>query len=129
MKYTKAVLGFLGVVYLLLGLWCFSMPTEVAGRIGLELVGSTGTGEFMVVYGGLELALGIFFILSALKAELTYGGVLLAVISSAFLFLIRSYTIVYLPDIQSVTYRLVAVELFTLLLAISAWFSFARSRA
>lgn len=47
--------------YLLLGMWCAFAPFSTADLIGFSLLGGKGLAEYVAVYGGLQVALGIFF--------------------------------------------------------------------
>ena len=104
------------------GCGVFFAPVDVATRIGFGLVGNSGRSEFMVVYGGLELAIGIFLSLCARRSDYIPAGVLFALVSSACLFFVRAYTVLVLPDLFGITYRLLIVELVIVTVAISAWY-------
>ncbi|MCA8951121.1 MAG: hypothetical protein KDE27_16565 [Planctomycetes bacterium] len=52
-------LAVVGVVYLALGIWCTIAPRSTAAGVGFELRGGAGMSEFVTVYGGLEVGLGL----------------------------------------------------------------------
>ncbi|MEM7281592.1 MAG: DUF4345 family protein [Pseudomonadota bacterium] len=121
--YSKAVLFVFALVYIALGVWCWSMPVEVAGRVGFKLVGDSGVSEFQVVYGGLELAIGFFLLFCFKNAQYQQAGLVFAVISSACLFGVRTISIALGGEFEAITYRLWAAELVIVILALSAWFT------
>ena len=47
--------------YCVLGLWCALQPYETAQLVGLTLTSSQGLAEYIAVYGGLEVGLGVFY--------------------------------------------------------------------
>ena len=71
-KLTRTVLFIVGVVYSLLGVWCTILPYKTAASLGFNFTGS-GIVEYVVVYGGLELGLGIPMMLSAYNRSLFSG--------------------------------------------------------
>ncbi len=68
------------VGYVVLGLWCAFAPFFTADIVGFTLLGGKGIAEYTAVYGGLQVALGIFFYLchrtARLDAALLFGTTL-----------------------------------------------------
>ena len=118
---VRAVLVLFGLLYLVLGIWCIAAPESTARKVGFELVGGAGRSEFIVVYGGLEVALGAFFLLCGLDASLRRAGVLLAAISSFSLAIARVATLLLVPDVPGSTYPFFAAEVVMSLVAGAAW--------
>ena len=50
-------------LYLLLALWCTLRPHETSSGIGFEFTHPSALSEYLTVYGGLELGLGLYFLL------------------------------------------------------------------
>jgi len=123
---TRWVLILFGLLYLVLGVWCTVAPESTARAVGFELVGGAGRSEFIVVYGGLELALGAFFLLCGLDASLHRAGLLLATISSFCLAIARAATLLLVPDVPDSTYPFFAAEVVMSLAAGAAYLRFAR---
>ena len=115
----KAFLMFNGVLYVALALWCTILPTQTSSAIGFGLPNNSARSEYIVVYGGLELAMGAFFLLCALKPGMTEAGLWFALLTYGCLMVYRWSTIFTLSDLSSFIYTMVAVE--TTMTALSAW--------
>jgi hypothetical protein len=63
------------LLYLFLGVWCIVDPVQTSTWVGLKWINDAGYSEWLTVYGGLELGLGLFFGWAALKRERFSGGV------------------------------------------------------
>ena len=64
---TKLAQGYLllhGIVFFGLGVWFLIEPTTMASAIGLIPESPAGFTELRAVYGGLEIALGIFLVVT-----------------------------------------------------------------
>lgn len=99
-----------GVIYVGLALWCTILPIKTSSAIGFELPSDSAKSEYIVVYGGLELAMGAFFLLAALKPSMTEAGLWFSLLTYGCLMLFRIGTIVALKDLSSFIYTMVAVE-------------------
>ena len=51
-----------GLMYLALGMWCAISPEKTSAVVGFELIGGAGMSEFLTVYGGLEIGMGMIFL-------------------------------------------------------------------
>lgn len=118
MKATRVFLAFSGVIYSLLGLWCSFNHRSVSGQMGYALPNPTAEAEFIVVYGGLEIGIGLFLLLSACQAPLQKAALYFVAILHSSLVLARLSTIVAFSGYDSVIYNLLAVEAFLALVAI-----------
>ena len=107
---AKVVLGLFGLLYAALGVWCIVAPEMTSKKVGLYLVGAAGKSEFIVVYGGLEIALGVFFLVCGFDPQLNRAGLLLAVISSVCLALARTATVLLVPCVPRSTFTFYAAE-------------------
>lgn len=58
----RGFLTFVALAYLGLAIWCVVAPRSTAASLGLTLVPGSGDSEYMVVYGGLQVALGLLFL-------------------------------------------------------------------
>jgi hypothetical protein len=74
---SRGLLTVIGAVYLALAAWCALSPEQTSASLGLSLRPGSGQSEFLTVYGGLQLGLGLFFLLPWIRPEST-GTVLLA---------------------------------------------------
>lgn len=64
-----------GLLYITLGLWCAIRPQQTASSVGLTWESIQGLVEYVTVYGGLEFALGVFFLYCALRPDYAGAGV------------------------------------------------------
>lgn len=108
-----------GTLYVALGLWCTILPTKTSQAIGFRLPNSSARSEYIVVYGGLELAMGAFFLLCALRSGMAEAGLWFALLTYGCLAVFRWGTIFTLKDLSSLIYTMVAVE--TVMALLSAW--------
>jgi len=108
-----------GVLYVALALWCTLLPTQTSQAIGFGLPNNSARSEYIVVYGGLELAMGAFFLLCAFKQNMTEAGLWFALLTYGCLMLYRWSTIFALKDLSAFIYTMVVVE--TTMTALSAY--------
>lgn len=115
----KAFLIFNGILYVALGVWCTLLPTKTSQAIGFGLPNNSARSEYIVVYGGLELAMGLFFLLCAFKAGMAEAGLWFALLTYGCLMVFRIGTIVALKDLSAFIYTMVVVE--TVMALLSAY--------
>ena len=48
-----------GLIYLGLGLWCLAAPEIAAGGVDYLLQSDTARAEFITIYGGLDIGIGL----------------------------------------------------------------------
>lgn len=108
-----------GVLYLALAAWCTLLPMKTSSAIGFGLPNDSAKSEYLVVYGGLELAMGLFFLLCAFKASMLEAGLWFALLTYTCLMVYRWSTIVVLKDLSTFIYAMVALE--TVMTVLSAW--------
>jgi hypothetical protein len=70
------------------GLWCAFQPELAASFLGFTL-NDIGLSEFVSVYGGLQVGLGMAMLLSCTKPDYLEGAVFFALITSLGLFIFR----------------------------------------
>lgn len=109
-----------GVVYVLLGLWCTLRPRTTSAAVGFTLDGDRGLSEYVTVYGGLEVGLGIAMIVTALDPALRAGGLAFALVLSAALPCFRIPTVLLLA-VPRGTIVLMVVELMIAAALFVAW--------
>lgn len=63
---TKVFLLVAGLLYGALAVYCVARPQVAADTVHLAREGAGGKSEFLVIYGGLELALAVLFVLPIL---------------------------------------------------------------
>jgi hypothetical protein len=120
---AKSYLAFVGFAYLLLAAWCIASPAGTAAAVGFELQPGSGQSEYLVVYGGLQLGLGCFFLWSVFWKPAT---VPVAIISCIWIHgaivLFRTISLVLYRDLGGTTLILAALEWVILLAAAGVWF-------
>lgn len=116
---TKAFLILNGVLYLALGLWCTLLPTKTSQAIGFGLPTNSARSEYIVVYGGLEVGMGLFFLLCAFRSGMTEAGLWFALLTYGCLMVYRWGTIFAFKDLTSFIYTIVIVE--TVMAGLAAW--------
>ena len=72
--FAKLLLIISGLTFIIYGLACAFDPSLPAGYIGMELGQAGGHVEFIAMYGGLQAALGIFFLYCGLHSERRLAG-------------------------------------------------------
>jgi|TARA_R110002096_G_scaffold417745_2_gene621510 hypothetical protein len=107
---TRIFLAMTGLIYLLLALWCSLDPVSTSRSVGFSLQAGSGQSEFLVVYGGLELALGLIFLWPLWQKEVTRFALVVCVIVHGCLVLFRSIGFFVFTGIGSTTYSLAVGE-------------------
>ncbi len=88
---AKVVLWLLGIGFLGFGAWALGAPHSFSEFVQFSLNSNLAVTEMRAFYGGLELGLGSFFILGALrpdltKAALTAGAITMTTVAAGRLF-------------------------------------------
>lgn len=110
MLVNKVFLSIVGLAYLALAAWCSLQPEKTAKGVGFTLTPGSGQSEFLVVYGGLELALGLVFLWPLLQATETSYPLFVCLVVHACLVLFRTLSFFLYAGIESTTYFLAATE-------------------
>ena len=110
MKVTRLFLAAVGITYLYLAIWCSLRPDETSQLVGFDLKPGSGQSEFLVVYGGLELALAVIFLVPLFRPKQVEPSLLVCLIVHACLVPFRSVTFFLYSDIQAMTYKLAVGE-------------------
>ena len=116
-------------LYLVFALWCTALPEKTAGAVGFDFRSGSGKSEFITVYGGLELAMAVFFAIGAMREEFRAGALLFALLLYACLSIFRVYTLVTVDGIGRLTYGTFALEVVLGLIAAGLWWADARPRS
>ncbi|MGZ0172316.1 MAG: DUF4345 family protein [Planctomycetales bacterium] len=112
---ARAFLAVVGAAYIFLAIWCAAQPDATAKSVGFDLIPGSGQSEYFVVYGGLELALGIAFLWPLRRKEDTVGALRLCCLIHSCLVVFRTVSLIKFSDIGQTTYVLAAVEWLILL--------------
>jgi hypothetical protein len=121
--WIRGFLTVVGAIYVALGAWCLARPEQTARSIGFELLPGAGVSEYMVVYGGLELALGLLFLQPWLRPERLPAMLEVCFLIHLCLVLVRSWTLLTIPGIPGFTKSLAVGEWMILLLSAACLWS------
>lgn len=119
---TKIFLALVGVMYLGLAIWCTLSPDVTSAKLGFELNSGSGQSEFIVIYGGLELAMSLIFLLPLIRKDSLIGSLLACVVIHACLVAFRTYSLLVYSDISGMTYQLAIGEWVLLILSLTCLF-------
>lgn len=59
---ARIFLAIVAAAYLVLAAWCAILPETTSNSVGFTLQPGAGQSEFLTVYGGLQLAIGLAFL-------------------------------------------------------------------
>ena len=107
---TKLFLTIVGVMYIGLAVWCSVAPETTSRKVGFELLGGSGSSEFLVIYGGLEFAMGLLFLTPWLKDEWLGFALLSCLLIHGCLAIFRTAGFFLYTEIGSMTYKLAVGE-------------------
>lgn len=114
-------------MYVLLGVYCSILPSRASKAVGLEITPGSGQSEFLTVYGGLEVGLGLIFLWPLFRpAELEFA-LRACLIVHACLVLFRTIGFVVYTNFDPTTYKLAAGEWVILLFSAFLWWRMHRA--
>ena len=121
MPVTRSFLVTIGVAYLALSIWCSLSPATTSGSVGFDLKPGSGQSEYLVIYGGLQLALGCVFLWPLCRSRDLPFCLSVCLLVHACLVLFRTLGFFAFSGIGTTTYALAAVEWVIFLLAGCLW--------
>lgn len=127
MLLPKIYLTILALLYLVLAIWCIALPGKTSQAVGFTLTPGNGQSEYLVIYGGLQLALALIFLLPYLQPNTTPTILLIAIIIHASIVIFRAISLLRFEPIQNTTLVLAAVEWVILIPAIILYFTLKQS--
>ena len=119
---AKIFLTLVGTMYLGLAVWCSVSPAVTSEKVGFDLKPGSGQSEFLVIYGGLELALALIFLIPLVRADYLASSLLACVLIHVCLVAFRTISLFLYNDISSMTYKLAVGEWVILILAVVCMF-------
>ena len=108
----------IGVLYVLLGFWCLLRPSIAAPGVGIAVDNARAMSEFITLYGGFEIGIGVAMIICSRNVQWYDGALVFCLIFSAILVLARVYSL-FVAGPTSTTMILAAIELIIAL--VFAW--------
>lgn len=106
----RAYLLLNAALYLIFSLWCTFSPEKTAANIGFAFRSGSGRSEFVTVYGGLELGMAVFFLITGMRGEYQLAGLLFALCLYAAIVAFRIVTLLTVPGIERITYGTFGLE-------------------
>ena len=107
---ARFFLAFVGIAYIVLGVWCAVSPQKTSKAVGFVLQPGQGQSEFLTVYGGLEVALGLLFLWPLYRSEEVAFPLLACLVVHACLVLFRTLGFFIYAGFESTTYVLASIE-------------------
>lgn len=107
---ARLFLAAVGVLYLTLAVWCSIDSSGTSELVGFTLLPGSGQSEFLTVYGGLEMALGIIFLWPLYRREHTDCSLWVCLVLHGCLVVFRSIGFVSFDEFTTMTYKLAAGE-------------------
>lgn len=108
---AKIFLTVVGAAYLFLALWCTLRPEQTSAAVGFRLTPGSGQSEYLVVYGGLQLGLGLAFLWPWIRKDSLSYALLLAVLVHGAIVVFRTVGFLRYSDFQTTTYYLAGTEI------------------
>lgn len=118
-----AGLIFVGVLYMLSGLWCAWQPDLASNYLGFSLASPLAYSEFFSVYGGLQCGLAVAILLSSFRPAYREAASFFALCFSLVLLLFRAASMVMEGVYDEILYMLV-LELFISTVLFFSWSGF-----
>lgn len=121
-RVTLAFLTCVGLLYAGLGIFCAVKPDQAAETVGFTLSGGAGSSEFLTVYGGLEIGLGLTFLMPLWWRDSTQFSLAGCLLIHAALVACRSLGFALFDDTGSGTIKLAIGEWVILMVGCATWF-------
>lgn len=118
---ARIFLAVVGAIYILLALWCMAQPEKTAGSIGFSLRPGSGQSEYFTVYGGMQLALGLFFVAPLVRPELLSLALLISLVFHGCLVLCRMISFALFSGVANPTWYFAASEWVLFLGTLGFW--------
>ena len=115
------------LLYIVFAVWCTLLWQRTAQHLGYVEFTNAGNSEYLVVYGGLQLGMGLFFAISALKPTLHQAGLLFAVLLYSCIVVYRLITVIVFSPVAPITLAIAALE--GVLLMVALWLFFTKRDA
>lgn len=107
---ARIFLAIVGAAYLLLGIWCAAAPAQTSKSVGFNLEPGSGQSEFFTVYGGLEFAWGLIFMMPLVMTDATRPILIACVLVHSMAVLFRAISFFLFTGMGTTTYVLAGVE-------------------
>ena len=109
------------VLYVVLAAICTIRPSQTAAGIGFTELNKSGRSEYLVVYGGLQLGLGLFYFLLGRDPAYARVGILFSLLLYTPMVAYRMVSLWLHRPTSPVTLGTAALEILLLLWAFILW--------
>lgn len=113
----RGFLAFVGIAYLGLAAWCSADPDTTSKSMGFGLVPGSGQSEYLVLYGGMQAALGLLFLWPIVRPETSSLILGICTLVHGCLVAFRLWSFFRFAGIQQITYALATSEWVILILS------------
>lgn len=124
---AKIFVCLIGVLYVGLGLYCSLLPERASKTVGFQLNPGSGQSEFLTVYGGLEVGMGLVFLLPLLRPAETEFSLSACLIIHGCLVLFRSIGFALFRNFEPITHKLAIGEWVIFLASAVFWWQARKS--
>ena len=107
----KAYLILNALLYLGLALWCSLRHEQTSRAGGFLALDNSGHSEYLVIYGGLQLGLAMFYGYLASSPDLHRTGIVFSLMLYLPIFLYRIVTMIAYRPVGAITLGTAALEL------------------
>ena len=118
---AQRFLATIGVLYIGLGIWCTLAPVETSQAVGFLLQAGKGQSEFLTVYGGLEVGLGLLFVRPLFRRDEVAFTLWTCMVLHACIVAFRAAGFFLYSGLAATTYVLAAIEWAIFLGALWLW--------
>lgn len=122
---SRIFLAIVGAIYVLLAGWCAISPKSTAAAVGFELRPGSGDSEYLTVYGGMQLGLGLFFLWPLIRPESAATVLAGCLFIHAAIVVFRSISLLRYSGLGGTTFVLIGTE-WVILLA-TLWITFGQA--
>ena len=120
MLFARILLTVTGLVFFVHGLVCFIHPATIGIESGLAMPTPSSVIEVRAEYGGLPIALGLFFLAAALKKIEVRTGLIVMLTATAGYATSRILAVAIMGDIDQYNAAAILYEVTTALLSLWA---------
>lgn len=106
----RIFLTVVGIAYISLAVWCVLRPEQTSQTVGFTLARGSGQSEYLTVYGGLQTALGIAFLIPWIRPSEATSVRWLCLMIHGTLVVFRTVSFLFLTGIPTATYLLASTE-------------------
>lgn len=115
---TKIFLGYVVLMLLGFGIYSWFNPHGLARMLGFDATSTTALSDIRAVYGGIEIALGLFLVWCMLDPARTRLGLGVAALLFGLVAAGRGFGMIVDRPVTSLTIRIFAVEAVTALVGV-----------